>query len=126
MQATEGGKGPHKVATSNQISQEANDKVVLTKEDFKRLLREYDDNGDGEMSDSEMDRLLNEYRSNKVVNQAVREILEKFDTNRDGDIDKSELSVLKEGIDLNQSKMRYISCFHKCSYNMCYLYDIYY
>ncbi len=39
------------------------DKVVaLTKDDFKRLLREYDDNGDGEMSDDEIARLLQEYR----------------------------------------------------------------
>lgn len=42
--------------------QDKQDKVALTKDDFKRLLREYDDNGDGEMSDDEIARLLKEYR----------------------------------------------------------------
>jgi hypothetical protein len=38
------------------------DKAVLSRDDFKRLLRGYDDDGDGSMSDKEVDRLLDEYR----------------------------------------------------------------
>ncbi len=70
-------------------------KVDLTEEEWKKLHRVYDKDGDGHMTDEEIARLIEDYNENKIPHEGLGEILKKFDVNKDGTIDKHEMLNIK-------------------------------
>ncbi len=70
-------------------------KIDLTDEEWKKLHRVYDKDGDGHMSDEEILKLIEDFNEKKLPNEGIEEILKKFDTNNSGNIDKREMLNLK-------------------------------
>lgn len=69
--------------------------VKLTQEELQVLLKHYDINKDGKLSDAEIFTLVDQFRkSPDKVHAEVAPILKKYDSNQDGSIDSDEVKEL--------------------------------
>lgn len=81
---------------------------VLTEEDMAVLLKHFDVNKDGSLSDDEIAQIVSSVNaSDKKPSEEVMKILRKFDEDGDGKLDEKELSRLATEIKSTDTKARY-------------------
>ncbi len=70
-------------------------KVELTAEEWKMLQRVADKDGDGRLSDEEINHLISDFNNNKIESKNLGNILKKFDVDGDGNISGQEVAAIK-------------------------------
>ena len=82
--------------------------IKLTREELDVLLKHYDVDGDGKMSDREIVYFIDQYKKNPTgVPLEVTSILNKYDDNKDGKLDAHEVKHLVEDIYRVDKEYRY-------------------
>jgi hypothetical protein len=83
-------------------------KVVITEEDLKILIKEYDKNRDGKLSDDEILDIVENCKKNSISNPEVLKVIAKFDLNNDHQIDEEELKVMRSSLNhIGDTSFRY-------------------
>jgi len=82
--------------------------VKLSKEEFAVLMKHYDRNRDGTLSDGEIADIVDQFKKDpKSVHPEVKSILVKYDDNGDGKLDASEVKSLVTDIYTVSADYRY-------------------
>ncbi len=85
------------MADSDNFSVQGDEDVTrhLTNSDWKVILKEYDSSGDGNITDSEIQRLLDDYANDRIKNPKIAELVALFDVDGDKKIDMEEFMQFK-------------------------------
>jgi mitochondrial fission process protein 1 len=79
----------------------------LSAEDLA-LLKQYSDrDGDGLISFTELQQLVNDYNAKRITDERILSVLRKYDVNNDGHIDLDETHALHHQVSLQETGARY-------------------
>lgn len=73
-------------------------KKAMDSADLAVLIKHYDKNGDGKLTDDEITAIIADAQKVKAVNPEVAAVLKKYDENKDGKLDAKELGDLVDEI----------------------------
>ena len=72
------------------------------------ILKRYDNNRDGSLSDEEISKILSDYDDPTLREQLpleIREALQFYDQNKNSKLDREEMSALKLEVELHKARM---------------------